>query len=324
MSPARSCAPSISGKRPTRRRERFDRARRSRLGVAGAVLASATVLASAALAHPGSGIAIDRQGRVFFVDTGVGVWVVERDGALHRHDGPAFHWMTIDPASRFGDTRFTHLPSSDMRAVGRDPMVLLSSDYPITVGSDGALYFPEPGADRRLHLVRMQPSGERSDLALLPAESDGGPLQWLNGVAAGADGSIYYSENASVRRIDARGAITTVAGRIEVPGGERVPGMPEELGPMLRGLAVSGDGTVYVAASACRALVEIGADGAIVVRLRAEAPYSPTAVAVEGAAVYVLEYTHTADEPRDRKVWVPRVRRLAPDGAVTLVVEIER
>ena len=73
------------------------------------------------------------------------MWVVETDGRVRRHDGPAFHWMALDPASAFGATNFAHLPSSDMRAVGRDPMVLLSSDFPIAVGTDGALYFAGAG-----------------------------------------------------------------------------------------------------------------------------------------------------------------------------------
>ncbi len=250
--------------------------------------------------------------------------MVEVDGRVHRHDGPAFHWMTLDPASGFGTVTFTHLPSSDMRAVGRDPMVLLSSDFPIAVGDDGALYFPEPGADHRLHLVRLAPSGERGDRALLPATSDGAPLQWLNGIAAGPEGSIYYSENASVRRVDQRGAIETVASAIAVPGCDPLPGLPAELAPYLRGLAVAADGTVYAAVNGCRAVVRIGAGGALETVLRAEAPYSPTAVALHGGDLYVLEYTHTADEPRDRKVWVPRVRKLAADGTVTLVVAIDR
>ena len=293
--------------------------------VAAALALATLLLAASALAHPGSGIAVDRQGRIFFIDTGGGVWVVETDGRLHGPDGPAFHWMTIDPASAFGATRFEHLPSSDMRVVGRDPMVLVSSDFPITVGSDGALYYPEPGRDRRLHLVRVAPSGERRDLAVLPAMSDGGSLQWLNGVAAGPDGSIYYSENTSVRRIDASGAITTVASRIVVPDCQELGHLPAGFSPYLRGLAVAEDGTVFAAANGCRAVLKIGRDGAATAVLRAEPPWSPTAVAVHGADLYVLEYLHTDEEDvPDRRVWIPRVRKLAADGTASVVVTVDR
>ena len=46
----------------------------------------------AALAHPGASIHVAADGRVFFVDTGGGMFVVERNGRLVRHPGPAFHW----------------------------------------------------------------------------------------------------------------------------------------------------------------------------------------------------------------------------------------
>jgi sugar lactone lactonase YvrE len=294
------------------------------LGGAATALVVTALLDGVAHAHPGSGIGVDRQGRIFFVDTGDGVMVVETDGRLRRHDGPAFHWMALDPASAFGETRFQNLPLTDMRAVGRDPMVLLSSDFPITVGSDGALYFAEPGADKRLHVVRLAPGGKKSDLAVLPAESDGAPLQWLNGIAAGPDGSIYYSENTAVRRIDARGTVTTVAGRIAVPDCEPMANVPEGFAPYLRDLAVGPDGTVYAAANGCRAVLRIRADGVVETVLRAEKPWSPTAVAISGDTLYVLEYTHTDTDPADRKVWVPRVRKVAADGTASLVVEIER
>ena len=83
---------------------RLGAARRIGAALAVASLAVAALLLTApALAHPGSGIGVDRQGRIFFVDTGEGVWVVETDGRVRAHDGPAFHWMTLDPASAFGE-----------------------------------------------------------------------------------------------------------------------------------------------------------------------------------------------------------------------------
>jgi hypothetical protein len=288
-----------------------------------ACLVAACTLTPAALGHPGSGIGVDRRGRVFFVDTGQGVWVIERDGRVVSHAGPSFHWMTLDPASRFGETSFPHRADADIQAAGGDPMVLLSGETPIALGRDGALYFPEPRDDGRLRMVRMTAAGERSDFAVLPAESDGAPLRWLNGVAAAEDGAIYYAENASVRRIDAGGAITTVAAGVEVRDCERLPGLPAELGPLLRGLAVGENGAVYVAASGCSAVLRIDAGGEITSILRASPPWAPTGVALHGAEVYVLEYLHTSGAA-DRREWIPRVRKLSPDGTVTILATIER
>jgi hypothetical protein len=71
-------------------------------------------------------------------------------------------------------------------------------------------------------------------------------------------------------------------------------------------------------------VVRIGTDGVATAVLRAEAPFSPTAVALRGSDLYTLEYLHLDHEPRDRKEWVPRVRKLAADGTVSLVVAIDR
>jgi sugar lactone lactonase YvrE len=318
-----SCVIASRDSVSARRRDSRAVALASRLRGIAVATTVACALAGAALAHPGSGIAVDRQGRIFFVDTGHGVWVIDAAGRLESHDGPAFHWMAIDPDSRFGSTRFPHLPTGDLRAVGSDPMVILASDHPVAVGADGAIYFPELGGDERLRMVRMTASGDRSTLAVLPPDDAGTSLRWLNGVAAAADGSIYYTENAAVRRIDTSGAVSTVARGAEVPECQPIPGLEPKLGPLLRGLAVAADGTVHVAASGCSALLRIDAGGGIRTVLRAEPPWSPTAVAIDGEAVYVLEYLHPPNVV-DRTEWIPRVRRLRSNGEVDAVATIER
>jgi hypothetical protein len=54
--------------------------------------------------------------------------------------------------------------------------------------------------------------------------------------------------------------------------------------------------------------------------LKAEADWSPTAVAVMRGAVFVLEYDHSAAEC----VWPPRVRRIDTSGKVSLLARITR
>ena len=54
--------------------------------------------------------------------------------------------------------------------------------------------------------------------------------------------------------------------------------------------------------------------------LKAERPWTPTGVAVRGAAVFVLEYTNH-DKAAD---WVPRVRKLGPDGKVAVLADLTR
>ena len=279
---------------------------------------------TAAWAHPGSGIVVDRRGQVYFTDTGQGVWKIDQQGRLSAHEGAAYHWMAIDHDGLLVRTLSPAFrePSTDIQRVGTDPTLLLSSDFPLTTGSDGSLYYPELGADDLLRVYRLKPAGNRSVLAALPSASDGQPLKWLNGMAAGPDGVIYFSENAAIRRITPRGEVSTLASNIVVDDCQSPPGASERLGPFLRGLDVAPDGSVYVAANGCCALLKIDPQGQATPVLRSVSPWSPTGVAIHGEEVLVLEYLHTAGG--DRREWTPRVRKLSPDGTATVVAGVER
>jgi hypothetical protein len=89
----------------------------------------------------------------------------------------------------------------------------------------------------------------------------------------------------------------------------------------LRGLDVARDGTIYVAASACGALLKISKDGKVSVALRSADSWSPTGVAVSGGDLYVLEYLYVAGGPKE---WVPRVRKVSADGKATVVASVVR
>ncbi|HUR80847.1 MAG TPA: hypothetical protein VM733_08775 [Thermoanaerobaculia bacterium] len=256
-----------------------------------ALVVLAMLAASSLLAHPGSGIAV-HEGRVYFVDTGGGVFVIDGN-RVTRVPGPAYHWLTLDPQGRFRNVR---IPGGELDPAGP---LLMSSDVPVVVASDGEFYYASRNRLTDVEGVR----------ALLPN------VQWVNGLAAGANGSVYYTENAAVRRVDARGRITTVAERITVPGCVAIPGTEK---PYLRGLAVAPDGTVYVAASGCGALLRIDPRGRVAPYLRTSSPWAPTAVAVANGEVFVLEYSHDAGD--DRKRWIPRVRKIDRNGTVTMLM----
>lgn len=286
-------------------------------------LMTACLAVSSLAAHPGSGIVVDRQGQVYFTDTGHGVWKIGADGQLRSLGGPRFHWMAIDNEGRFSKTVLPTFPDAEITKVGTNPLLLLSSDFPLVIARDGALYYPELGRDERLQVIRFTSSGARTVLATLPAATESGPLRWLNGMAPGSDGSIYYSENHAVRKISPQGVISTVASQIVVPDCVRVPSYADDrLGPHLRGLDVAQDGAVFVTATACSTLVRITARGAVSYLLRATSPWSPTGIALAGNDGYILEYLHTAGE--DRSAWLPRVRKLSGEGKVSIVATVER
>ena len=122
-------------------------------------------IAQLAFAHPGASIHVTRDGRIFFVDTGGGVFMVDRDGRLVRQRGPAFHWFALDEASHLAKTPWPSIPGAEIVAVGRAPTLVLSSDFPVVVGGDGALYYPQADGEAHWRIIRVAPSGARTSHA---------------------------------------------------------------------------------------------------------------------------------------------------------------
>ena len=269
---------------------------------------------STAVAHPGSGIVVTPRGSVYFVDTGAGVWSVTPGGKLVPNGGPRFHWMAMEQSARPLGARLPAVQGGEIVAVGANPRLLVSSDVPIAVGSDGALYYPEFRSGQGLRVMRFARSGAESVWATLP-----GSARWINGLAARSDGSLYYTQNQAVRRIAPDGSVSSIAEGIAVPDCARIPGAE---GPYLRGLAVAADGTVFVAASGCGAVLKITPRGEISTVLRTTSPWSPTAAAISPSGLYVLEYLHTVEE--DRRAWVPRVRKLLSNGKIVPIAAVVR
>lgn len=286
------------------------------------VLLVATFFAPVLSAHPGSAIAVNPDGRVYFVDTGGGVFFIERNGQVRRHDGPAFHWFALDSTGRFKSTPWPSIPGGELRSVGAGATLVLSSDVPVAIGNS-TFYFPEAGPNGRLRIIGVAPSGQRSVRAVLPPVRSGGEIvTWLNGLAAGPNNSLYYTENNAVKVIDWRGRVATLANVVTVPRCVSIPDIGSDLRPYLRGLAVAPDGTAYVAASGCGAVLKINTRGEVTPILRTSAPWAPTAVAIANGEIYVLEYLHTPGD--DRRQWLPRVRKISAAGAVVTLAITNR
>jgi len=270
------------------------------------------------MAHTGSGIAVDRFGQVYFLDTGSGLWKIDRQGKLARISRTMFHWLTVDANDRFANSQLPSGSLGDILRVGFGPTLLLSSDFPIAIGEDENLYYPS-GPPGGLRIMRMTPSGATSVLATLPATARG-PLPHLNGIAPGPDCSLYYTENNAIRRITAEGRVSTVATIRALVGGPSIPGTDQH--PYLRGLAVDARGAIYVADNGDARVLKITPNGKVTTLLQLESPWSPTAVALFGNDLYVLEFLHTARDVR--RDWVPRVRKLAADGTKTIVATVDQ
>jgi sugar lactone lactonase YvrE len=276
--------------------------------------------AGAALGQPGAGIIVDPQGEVLFTDTGAGIWKIDNHGQLTRISKYPYHWIALDPDGSFSEANNSLFRRLTPR--GAKPAVLISDDRPIVIGRDGNLYHAACHYSGPLLVTRVEPSGDKFVLAEVPGDNYTTRLCPVNGITMAADGAVYFAEMQTVTKVSKEGAVAGAFGPITVPDCAAVPGVAEGWKPYLRGLAVGGDGSVYVAASGCGAVLKISPSGAITTVLKADSPWSPTAVALAGSDLYVLEYLHTnGKKPRD---WQPRVRKLAADGTVTTVATVSR
>jgi hypothetical protein len=280
-------------------------------------------VAALAGAHPGAAIAVDSRGNVYFADTLRGMWKIDTAGALTFLGPPNFHFFALDQDNLFA--RYNRRTAEDEihpLARASSPTVLMSSDFAVVV-SRGQLYFAPGEQGKPLKLVRSAPGGSTTEVATLPS------LQWLNGITAAPDGSIYATADAGILRVDRAGAVTWFARDVKVPDCRKVDALdPMPAGPYLRGLSV-GDAdldargavrTIYAAATACGAVVKISQSGTVTTILRTSGSWAPTAVAAAGGSIYVLEYDHSVPE----RTWPPRVRRIDPAGKVTVLASITR
>lgn len=279
--------------------------------------------AGAAFAHPGSGIVVNGQGDVFFTDTAKGVvWKLDRTGRLtSSKSAGGGHWLASDAAGSFAHADFKgwfdrhHTPNFQrVSPPDFNPSLLLADGVPFSIGRDGNLYY----ANRNLEICRLTPQGKASLLVQdMAARSD--KLGGIKGLACGPDGSLYAAYPSAVLKISTDGKVMTVVNPIRVADCKEGvdPAMPR---PYLRGLAVDADGTIFAAATGCRRVLKITPAGNVTTILTAAAPWTPTGVAIAGHNIYALEFTNAAKEPD----WLPRVRKLGPDGKVSILATITR
>jgi hypothetical protein len=266
-------------------------------------------VANSALAHPGSGIAVDREGQVYFTQTnGKGTWKVSPKGELTLISAVRDHWLCIG---------FERITPDEAK-----PTILSNGDYPFTVNRDGNIYSAlwKPG---RLEINRQSPDGKVSAVQLDGATNPA--IGGITGMASGPDGSLFVTDGSMLLKVTMPGRVSTVVSKVVVSDclddlpAPHLRGVPA--GPYLRGLAVDSEGAVYAAANRCRAVLKITPDGKVTPILLATAPWSPTGVAVADGVVYVQEYDFPEAGPQ-QYVQRPRVRRIGRDGKVTTLATV--
>ena len=283
-------------------------------------------IATTAVSHPSSGIVVNEQGEIFFVHSGRGLAKLDREGKLtYVHQSRGGHWLCLDPQGSFSRTQPKHFERVTPEGV-RPAIIFADGGAPIAVGGDGHLYYGsnwgegDEHAPGGLTVSRVSTDGKLSHVS--PALKD--MLAKLNegvtGLAAGPDGLLYVASPSSIFKVTLAGTVTLLARPAvvadcdeDLPSNWRAPGF--------RGLDVATNGTVYAAATGCRCVVKIMSTGQVSTVLKSERPWNPTGVALHAGDIYVLEWTHANGGAGDG--WHPRVRKIARNGTVSLLVEIK-
>ncbi len=265
--------------------------------------------ATPVIAHPGTGIVVDRQGRIYFTDLKQ-IWRIDPDGSLTVAAKKMHaHALAFDAEGNLVSEHDT-------------PEAALAQAALVVIDGRGNRYFAEVNNHRRdiSRIFRKTPHGEISLLAGGPwGHTDGkgaaARLGSIGGLTLGPDGFVYFTDSTSVRRASPDGDVATIA-----RGGRALEAAPAYrlyggLANHLMGLAVDARGTIYVANYGNRCLVEVSTDGRVKTLVRSQQPWSPTGVAVSAGSLFILEYGTALDRVR--------VRRVSPVGRVTTLGTVQ-
>lgn len=269
-------------------------------------------LARSARLNAPRGVAVDARGTVYIADTG--------NSALRKVEGGLISTLYRAEA---GNVRNVAVSSEGtVWLLEADRLRILETEGEARTVAEGELgsglaITPSGGAafvDAAHDLVRSV-GVEDQPLTLAGREpglgvGDGGPaltayLRRPQGAALAADGSLLIADtrNHRIRRIDASGLITTVAGTGEAgTSGDGGPATEAQLNQPA-GLAVDASGNVYIG--------ELG--GGVVRKVTPEGVIS-TLAAVESPATLAVD---TAGIVYAAGAGGERVRRIAPDGSVS-------
>ena len=289
------------------------------------LLMALTLASELILAHPASGIVVDRYGNIYFIYSGAGIVKITPDGKTtyihHARDG---HWLCLDEKGIFSRSQPKYFER--ITADGITPAIIYAGGgSPVAVGKDGNFYYcggPQgdlnPGA---LSLVRETPGREQSVLSASVESTLNSLGDGITGLAVAPDGSIYAACWNSVLRITMDGKVRILVHPVTVPDCDEDPADHKESNrgiPLLRGIAVDSIGVIFAAATSCHCVLKITPDGRIATILKSERPWTPTGVALHNGEIYVLEYTNAIGPASEG--WKPRVRKIGTDGKVTTLI----
>lgn len=263
--------------------------------------------AAPAAAHPPYALVADRTGNVYFSDLET-VWRLSSDGRLsvfraHVRETHV-HSLALAPDGAIEGDQNRYDPAAERFYSGlwrRTPAGVEEAIVPLTERppAGAGVWKDEAGnryvsqwissADRRILLLRRRADGR---VEVLFDESGGGqrPVQpsveSVGGMAFGADGALFFVNGGVLRRLARDGSVTKI-----YDGGAQ---------SSLRGLTVAPDGRVLVADMGAKAVLAVATDGSVSTLYREKQAWLPTAVALSGDRVLVLEANADHHEYEDR------------------------
>lgn len=282
-------------------------------------------------AHPAWGIAVDRNGQVYFSDLKT-IWKIDVQGKLsvfragtdHTHD------LNVDVAGNIYGAENSYDPETKrffsaiwkMTPAGAFSYLLAPTENPpngtsIWKDRHGNMY----------HFVNLPPS----ELLVLKRTPDGRVTTLVGtrsafrnyrqasphssgATALGTDGTLYFTNGSNVYRLATSGVLTPLARDLLKENSREKSACRTQL----FGIAVNPQGDVVVADHGNRRVLKIAPNGQLTTLIRSEEDWFPTGVASSGNEIYILEnrvttaFTHIGT----------RVRKLSPDGKAQVLATV--